>query len=376
MNNLNNLVNKTLDMALYDAKSQAQSQKPKKKKKLIKAKRARLSDKFLGGGGRNLSGISRTFNAPVAKTKVIRTMAPTLQYSADGKSAVMSHREFIRDIPGSVLFTTNQIAVNPGLPESFPWLSNIAPNFESYIFEALEFDFEDASNTTYTGTVMAAIDYDASDDAPLSKVQMASYEGFVRSAAWNSFANISPPRDLHKRSSYYVRTGSLAANQDIKLYDTGNFFIATQGQADTANVGELYVKYRVRFTTPQLGNIAVGLARSAKITNNVSNTIASGSNAPLTTAGLIAAGPTTLTATAPYNCLITCTGSNTVPAVVTTAASTCTIQSPATFLVGNTYLYSAELAFAPGQIFSFDIGNNATWVSTVSKVGQYNTLVL
>jgi hypothetical protein len=362
MNNPNNPKVLEIDLAKYRNKPQ----KPKPKKKGSKKNSVAL-----------VSGFSKSINAPVAKTKIVRATKPDINYARDGRSCVVSHTEFLQDLNGSVDFTTTQIPVNPGLPASFPWLSNIAPNFESYLFESLEFFFEDASNTTYTGTVSAAIDYDASDPAPLSKVQLAAYESYVRSAAWKSFTQISPSGDLKKRSSYYVRTGSLAANQDIKLYDVGNLFIATQGQASAVPVGEIYVRYRVRFTTPQLSDVAVGLSRSAKITNGASNVVAAGSNAPLTPSGLIAAGPTLLTATAPYNCLITAIGgqSSGTP-VLTTAGSTCTIQTPASSVTGSTYIYTAELAFAPGQIFSFDTGGGALWTSNVFKVGQYNTLVL
>jgi hypothetical protein len=57
---------------------------------------------------------------------------------------------------------------------------------------------------------------------------------------------------LHKSKSYYIRSGTLNANQDIKMYDVGNYFIATQGQTGTAVLGELYVEYVVDLFTPQL----------------------------------------------------------------------------------------------------------------------------
>lgn len=321
---------------------------------------------------------SGLFKAPVAQTRIRRNRDPDINHSRDGKECVVTHTEFLRDISGSVDFAVTATAVNPGLQTSFPWLSAIANNYESYCFEALEYEFQNASNTTYTGTVMAAVDYDASDPAPGSKVALASYEGFVRSAPWQDFNNRSPTQDLKKRTSYYVRSGALSANQDIKLYDTGNFFIATQGQATTAPVGELYVHYRCRFRTPQLQDPAVGLSRSAKITStNTVNTTVAASNAPLVVSGTLGGTGITLTASAPYNALVVMAGNLSVgvPVPVTTG-STCTIQSAVTRVVGVNYTLSAEVAFLPGQTLVFDVGSNADWVSNAAQIGQYNTLLL
>jgi hypothetical protein len=157
------------------------------------------------------------------------------------------------DVPGSVAFSATQNSINPGLPGLFPWLSGVAQRFESYVFEALKFDYETESATSATGTALLALDYDASDAAPTTKTQAMAYRSSVRSPAWSNCQLTSLKEDLAKQKSYFVRRGAVPANADVKLYDVGNLNVCTIGQANANTIGELYVEYRVRLMTPQLG---------------------------------------------------------------------------------------------------------------------------
>jgi hypothetical protein len=351
---------------------------PKPKKINVRRKTtAQLMDKR-----RPVPSDSRVRKAPVSQNEIMRTRNPVFSSSRSGADIVIRHRELIRDIPGSVGFAVTQVPVNPGLSTSFPWLSFVASLYESYILEDLKYEFKTTAPTSTTGSVMSAVDYDASDAAPADKIQLASYQGYARSSTWDSFSQVSPKEALHKQKTYYVRSGALSANQDIKLYDVGNFFIATQGQSNTDMVGELYVSYTVRLITPQLGNIAVGLSKSSKIVTGLAITISAGSSAPLVPTGLTASGSVTLTATAPFDCLISNNGISTVgtPAPVSTG-STCTVQNEVTFGVASasparSYLYSAELSFKTGETFVFSPGPGVTWTNNTCSIAQFNTLVL
>lgn len=343
------------------SKQQKQPQRKKKKTNRAKAKREPV------------------VRAPVAQSRIKTTPAPRVERSKNNGDIVVCHREFIGDIPGSVDFAVNAFGVNPGLSSTFPWLSQQASQYESYRFRRLNFDFQTMSSTATPGTVMAAVDYDPADSAPVSKTQLAAYRKFVRSAPWQDFANRSLKEDLTKRKSYFVRRGTLTAGQDIQLYDTGNLFLATQGQADAAAVGELYVEYEVELMTPQLGNIATGNSLSSSITwaSSVSpGVLAIGSNAPLVPSN----GTTTfdLTATAPYNGLVNVrlVSSSAAETGATTAGSTCTIEQ---YFDGmdntTTVIASFQVAFLPGQILKIKpvVG---TIVSDVTMVGQFNTPML
>jgi len=219
--------------------------------------------------------------APSASSAIMITQKPSLSSSmVSGDAAVrIKHREFVQDVSGSIAFAVSQLSVNPGDPTTFPWLSTIASNYESYLFRTLAFEYETFSPTTTSGTVMLAIDYDAADAPPADKVDFMTYHGAVRSAAWQECCYSADRQDLEKfGKKRYVRTGGLAANLDIKTYDVGNLFVAAQGMAGASTVGELYVVYDVELETPQrVPNFTVGnSARVQAAASSLANPFAGG----------------------------------------------------------------------------------------------------
>jgi hypothetical protein len=205
------------------------------------------------------SAMSRSVVAPVAQASVRKVAKPSFRNLPEG-DIVITHREYINDIAGTIAFANGSFSVNPGLPGTFPWLSGVAQRFESYRFDRLEFEFETQAPTSATGTVLITLDYDASDAAPIDKTQALSYRSCVRSPPWSDCRHTSLPEDLHKEKTHFVRNGALSANQDVKLYDVAVAYVSTQGQANTNAIGELYVSYSVRLMTPQLGDPRIGEA--------------------------------------------------------------------------------------------------------------------
>lgn len=310
--------------------------------------------------------------APVATTRVRRVRQPKVQHMGGKGDVVVEHEEFLQDVPGSVAFANTTIAINPGLPNCFPWLSQMAPLYESYRFEKLRFDFQTEAATTATGTLMLAVDYDASDSAATSKQQLANYRGFVRAAPWSSCSNVSLSEDLNKRKSYYVRSGNLAANQDVKLYDVGFLNVATNGQASAATIGELYVRYRVRFMTPQLQQSGLGNSQWARYSGTtLAGAITATGNAPLSGAGT--PEDLQLTSTQPYQALVSLVATGVGISALSTATSTATITALSSFPDSTGANFAANFAVnftAPGQTLRLDL--TATSVSAYNvRLAQY-----
>ena len=150
--------------------------------------------------------------------------------------------------------------INPANSRTFPWLNQIAGNYEQYFIEGLVFEFRstsaDALNSTNTalGSVMMATQYDVADPVFRSKAEMLNYE----------YSNSLKPSDncLHMvecepsqsvLSGLYTLDGSAPANTDSRLYHLGRFSIATVGfQAANVNIGELHVTYQIRLLKPKL----------------------------------------------------------------------------------------------------------------------------
>lgn len=190
-------------------------------------------------------------SAPVARQRIETTRTARMKSVPGGM--VISHREYVGDVLGSVAFAATKYELNPGLSATFPWLATVANRFESYSFDSLSFDFETTSATSAIGSAMSAFEYDATESEPTTKQHMMAYAGARRGAPWEEFRMASTKVLLNKIGpTRFVRGSAIATNSDKKLYDAGFYIFATSGCADASAVGELYVNYTIRLMTPQI----------------------------------------------------------------------------------------------------------------------------
>jgi len=189
--------------------------------------------------------------APISMGFKSEFQAP--QMSSRGQNTLVRHREYIADVPSSVLFAVlSTYSINPGLALSFPWLSQVAQRFEKYRFRFLRYTFETIAPTTSVGSVMLVPDFDAEDAAPSTKAQALSYKSSVRSQVWERIALDVKKEDLSAVPQYYIRAGPLTGSYDIKTYDVGNLFICSSGSANSNVIGELWVEYDVELLAPTI----------------------------------------------------------------------------------------------------------------------------
>lgn len=199
-------------------------------------------------------------SAPVAQGRIVKTGAPRMTTMRNG-DCLIAHREYIQDITANTgspsTFQATQFVLNPGQVATFPWLSNVAKNFESYRFRKLKFCYETEAPSSLGGSLVQSVDYDATDAAPLTKQQAMAYRNAVRSAPWEPCCHTSAREDMAKQKTYFVRPGAQPVGTDIKLYDTGNLFVCTQNVTTASAVcGELYVEYEVELLTPIWENLS------------------------------------------------------------------------------------------------------------------------
>lgn len=181
------------------------------------------------------------------------------------KNVIIRHREYLGDVvTGSVagVFTLNSYTINPGLPECFPWLSQVATSFQQYKLRGMLFEFKstsaDALNSTNTalGTVIMATQYDSTEPDFTTKAAMENHE--YSSSARQSSSMLHPiecARSENVLSELYVRNGSETGTSDPRFMDFGKFQIATVGQqGSSVNIGELWVSYEIELLKPCLQN--------------------------------------------------------------------------------------------------------------------------
>jgi hypothetical protein len=202
--------------------------------------------------------------APVAKATKAVMGQPQFKSLANGNIRV-KHSEYISEVFGSVNFNATRVSIQPGFQNSFPWLSLMAPLYESYVMKNLKYSFLTEKSTLTNGAIMMAVDYDVQDATPLNKQALMSYSGATRSAPWSDCHYSCNEQAMKKFPERFVRVGTVT-NADLKTFDIGTFFIATQGNADTSVLGELHVSYEIEFRTPQLDSTAFAALGSSSST--------------------------------------------------------------------------------------------------------------
>lgn len=194
-----------------------------------------------------------------------------------GKGCVrITHREYVGKVQSTVVFNNTSYGINPGLPQTFPWLSQIANNFEMYKMNGLIFEYvsysANALNSTNTalGKIVLATDYNALDP-PYQDVQQMYATEFCNSgppAASIMHAVECEPAE-NPLKLYFIRGGPVSSTPaaDLRMYDMGNFQIATQGSQQVSDAGELWVTYDVSLCKPSLQAVDEGeTLKAAKAT--------------------------------------------------------------------------------------------------------------
>lgn len=204
----------------------------------------------------------------VSRNSLISLSSDVPQFAnvANARQTHVTHKEFIQDIissstPGQ--FKLDVFPINPGLGKTFPWLSSLAINFEEYAMDGLVFEFKSTSsnalNSTNTalGTVIMATQYNSLNPNFVNKQQMENYEFACSANPSCSFLHpIECAKFLNPTDILYVREdeSSVSSTSDKRLYDMGNFSIASVGlQGTSVNIGELWVTYSLRLLKPKLG---------------------------------------------------------------------------------------------------------------------------
>jgi len=186
--------------------------------------------------------------------------------SADETGALhICHEEYIQDVLGTTPFDNNAYPINPGDPALFPWLSQIAQNYDEYEFSGLVFTYKTVSSDTTVvsgassnlGTVIMACNYNAAAAPFTTKQQMMEYDGAARVKISEDLVfgiECDKSKIALSNHLFVAPNGSVPAGEDVKTYFHGLFQIATnQTAAAAGQIGELWVSYKVTLRKPKLG---------------------------------------------------------------------------------------------------------------------------
>jgi hypothetical protein len=185
---------------------------------------------------------------------------------------IIKHSEYIGDVLGSVNFTVAMtLNCNPGLPNSFPWLSQIANAYQKFCIKTLQYRFNTEAPSTITGSIFLSPEYNPQDLPPVTKMETFQNENTAKTVPWRNVNCVVPTKYLRVYNDYFVRPGGLSANQDLKTYDPLVLYVCTQGQANTNMCGEIWVDYEIELINP-IGNMAYGGGTSKSTSALLSST--------------------------------------------------------------------------------------------------------
>lgn len=308
--------------------------------------------KYLGGQLAKLVGFGdyRVANNTIAKmggSLPEGTQIPT--FGNFGHETRVCHREYIADllVPSvNTAFTNTSYKINAANSGLFPWLAGLAANYQQYRFNGLVFEYRTMSSDITAGgalgSVVFATDYDAIDTAFATKLQMenSQYATSVKPSMSMIHAVECDPQ-LTQSKLLYTRdsVNSPTATTDARLFDLGNFQVATTGLPGTTGqvLGELWASYDVSLFKPELALIAGGSVENVTATVGVTNLVPFGTTPVLTGANLFSVSVGTMTIFAPGSYVMTLALAGTVfAAPVITGTATVTSVAAAAPLTGQT----------------------------------------
>lgn len=227
--------------------------------------------------GAKKKGAQQRVRVPAAMGSKQRTRTPRIVYR--GNEVCIEHEEFVQDIDtdDQNLFAYDVFSISPMDFYTFPWLSAFAVNFESYVFDELEFRFKTAASTSTAGKVIMATDFDCVDGTTFeTKQTLLQWEGSVDGPAWKDLNCPLSRFNLNRVGpTRFLALDSSPTNE--RLSSAGNFYLATTPMAPVApdpaspgmyltyTIGELWVKYKVRLITPSL-QPTTGLGPGVQVT--------------------------------------------------------------------------------------------------------------
>lgn len=176
--------------------------------------------------------------------------------SNENGDIAISHNEYVMDVLGTTAFVNNSFLVNPGNSALFPWLSQIAQNFEEFECQGLVFHFktttaELSSGTNQIGTLVMGADYNTDLASATSKMQLLNLAGSVDCKICENASFGVECADLPSNMCVAPNGVMPSGVSETGKYYVCNFQLATNSSANTGQIGELWVSYKFVLRKPK-----------------------------------------------------------------------------------------------------------------------------
>lgn len=190
---------------------------------------------------------------------------PVFTQITDG-GIVLSNKEYVTDIFAPAIagaFQNNAFSINPGIERTFPWLCQVAENYEEYTLKQCIFTYKAtvadfAASSGQVGQVIMATQYNAAQQPFTDKQSMMQY-AFAASGktSQDMLQGVEcDPVKLSGPTGRFVRNGPLlpGSSGDLNMYDHGVMNIAIADCPSSyagQQMGELWVSYTIELRKPK-----------------------------------------------------------------------------------------------------------------------------
>lgn len=190
---------------------------------------------------------------------------PVFSKHEDG-GITISNREYVTDVYAPLIagaFQNTTFPINPGMEKTFPWLCQIAENYDEYTLKQCIFTYkssvaEFASASGQVGQVLMATQYNAAQAPFADKITMMQYAFAVSGKTSEDMLQgvECDPTKISGPKGHFVRNGPVPAGYfgDLNNYDHGVLNLAVGDCPATyagQQMGELWVSYTVELRKPK-----------------------------------------------------------------------------------------------------------------------------
>jgi len=216
----------------------------------------------------------------VAQNSLIAGTTAPAMHSDNSGATEMAYHEFIGNIGMTTDFSVKSYPINITHPQTFPWVSHIAKNYQQWELIGCIFFLRTLSSDTVVapvqglGSVVGAVRYDVNSDQPKSKMEIANS---MFASSCKPSQNMALPLECAPNQTILhplkVQTSGVEPDEP-QFYQMGWLDLATEGAPnDYADAMELHVVYHLRLYKPRLTNGPDTLFFMADLLGTDSNTV-------------------------------------------------------------------------------------------------------
>lgn len=194
---------------------------------------------------------------------------PKVVNTHKGEAVIINHREYLQELTSgafvpsttSTAFKLESFNLNPGNSTLFPWLAQIAANFQEYeirgMLVELKTEAADFSATFNIGSMFMSADYNVLADDPVNKREVENME---YSSSCKPSNSLIMPIECHpaldSNTHLYIAVNGDYKGGDKRLYDLCRIHIGTEGlPAQNVKIAEIWVTFEVALFKPKLADI-------------------------------------------------------------------------------------------------------------------------